>query len=130
MFLNLFNQEEKENFLELVYKIANLDGNYDEDEKELINNYKIELSISDIPDTTNIETLIKFFSEKSEQIQKIVWFELYAVIMADDVVAVEETKIINLVKNYFTISEDSISNIQDLAKDLKKVYERIYNYIF
>lgn len=130
MFLNLFNQEEKENFLELVYKIANLDGNYDEDEKELINNYKIELSMSDIPDTTNIETLIKFFSKKSEQIQKIVWFELYAVIMADDVVAEEETKIIDLVKNDFTISEDSISNIQDLAIDLKKVYERIYNYIF
>ncbi len=130
MFLNLFNQEEKENFLELVYKIANLDGNYDEDEKELINNYKIELGLSHIPDTSSIETLIKFFSEKSEQIQKIVWFELYAVIMADDVVAQAETKIIDLVKKDFTISEESLLNIQDLTIDLKKVYERIYNYIF
>lgn len=130
MFLNLFNQEEKENFLELVYKIANLDGNYDEDERELINNYKIELGLSHIPDTSSIEALIKVFSEKSEQIQKIVWFELYAVIMADEVVAEGESKIIDLVKKDFTITEESISNIQDLAIDLKKVYERIYNYIF
>lgn len=74
--------------------------------------------------------LIEFFSEKSEQIQKIVWFELYAVITADDVVAEGETKIIDLVKKDLTISEESISNIQDLAIDLKKVYEKIYNYIF
>lgn len=130
MFLNLFNQEEKENFLELVFKIANIDENYDEDEEQLINNYKIELGLSDIPDTSSIEILIEFFSEKSEQIQKIVWFELYALIMADDVVAIEEAKIIDLVKNDFTISEESISNIQDLAIDLKKVYERIYDCIF
>lgn len=129
MFLNLFNQEEKENFLELVYKIANLDGDYAEDEKELINSYKIELGLSDIPETSSIEALIKFFSKKSEKIQKIVWFELYGVIMADDVAAVEETKIIDLVKSVFTISEDTISDIQNVAIELKKVYEKIYDCI-
>ncbi|WLC73915.1 hypothetical protein KTC99_14115 [Clostridium estertheticum] len=60
----------------MVYKISNLDGNYDEDEKELINNHKIELCLSHTPDTSSIEMLIKFFSEKLEQIQKIVWFGL------------------------------------------------------
>ncbi len=41
MFLQVMNNEEKEKFLELVYKIANIDGEYAQEEEELINNYKL-----------------------------------------------------------------------------------------
>ena len=40
MFLQVMNMEEKEKFLEFVYKIANVDGEYAEEEQEIIDSYK------------------------------------------------------------------------------------------
>ena len=42
MFANVMNQTEKEKFLELIYKIAQCDDEYSEEEEDLLNNYKIE----------------------------------------------------------------------------------------
>jgi tellurite resistance protein len=130
MFLNLLNQEEKNNFIELVYKVANCDGNYTEDEEELLISYKSELGIVEIPDTKTIEKLISYFAEETEQIQKIVWFELYGMIMSDNVMSEEETRIIELVRSKFTISEDIISNIRDAAATLQKAYDNVYHCLF
>lgn len=130
MFLNVFNQKEKEKFLELVYKIAICDGNYAEDEKEIVENYKVELGLSEIPETANIDDLIQYFAEKPEQIQKIVWFELYGMIISDDTFTAEEIRIINLIKNKFSISVEMIQNIQDVALKLQKVYDKVYDCLF
>lgn len=130
MFLNVFKQEEKEKFLELVYKISNCDVDYAEDEQELVSSYKAELGIEEIPETASIEALIQYFSEKPEQIQKIVWFELYGVIMADDIVAGEEMEIIDLIKDKFSISEEVIQTIQEVALELQKVYNKVYDCLF
>lgn len=130
MFLNVFNQEEKEKFLELVYKIAICDGNYAEDEKEIVENYKVELGLSEIPETANIDDLIQYFSKKLEQIQKIVWFELYGMIISDDTLTDEEIRIINLIKDRFSISGEMIQNIQDVALELQKVYDKVYDCLF
>lgn len=130
MFLNVFNQEEKEKFLELVYKIAICDGNYAEDEKEIVENYKVELGLSEIPETANIDDLIQYFSKKLEQIQKIVWFELYGMIISDDTLTDEEIRIINLIKDKFSISGEMIQNIQDVALELQKVYDKVYDCLF
>lgn len=130
MFLNVFNHEEKEKFLELVYKVANCDGNYAKDEKELVESYKIELGLSEIPETASIDDLIQYFAEKPEQIQKIVWFELYGMIISDDTFTDEEVKITNLIKDKFSISSEMIQNIQDVALELQKVYDKVYDCIF
>ena len=51
MFLQVMNMEEKMKFLEFVYKIANIDGEYAEEEIEIVNSYKNELGINEIPET-------------------------------------------------------------------------------
>lgn len=130
MFLNTFNQEEKEKFLELVYKIANCDSDYAEDEKELVESYKTELGLLEIPETASIDDLIQYFAKKPEQTQKIVWFELYGVIMSDDMLTDEEARIIDLIKEKFSISGEIIHNIQDVALELQKVYDKVYDCLF
>ena len=71
MFVNLFDQEEKEKFLELIYKMATCDGVYAEEEKELLNNYKIEFGIDQIPDTLSVHDLVQYFAEKTDDKKKI-----------------------------------------------------------
>ncbi|MGN0162093.1 MAG: hypothetical protein ACI4EA_00745 [Candidatus Ornithomonoglobus sp.] len=130
MFANLMNTEEKENFLQLIFKIANCDGEYQEEEDELIQSYKSELNLSDIKDTKSIEELITYFSEKTDQIKKIVFFELYGMIMADGVIADEEQHILNLVKSGFNLGEEIYTQIISAADDLQKIYNRIYDVLF
>ena len=83
MFANIMDQSEKEKFLELIHKIAQCDEDYSEEEEELLNNYKIELGIQDVKDTDTLEGLVEFFAGKTPELKKIVFFELYGMIMAD-----------------------------------------------
>ena len=90
MFVQVMEKEEREKFLELIYKIANIDGDYVAEEEELIDSYKAELELSDIKDTDTIEEIIDYFSSKSESIRKIVLFEVYGMINADVKIDISE----------------------------------------
>lgn len=130
MFVNLMNVEEKKNFLELVYKIANCDGEFSDDEEELVNSYKMELGISDIPDTKSIDELIALFADKAIQLKKIVFFELYGMIMADGKVVDAETEILNNLKNQLSLGEEFYAELVNAATELQKAYDMVYSAIF
>lgn len=130
MFANLMNREEKEKFLELVYKIANCDQNYAEEEEELINNYKIELGLTDILETDSMENIIKYFGNKEEQIKKIVFFEVYGIIMADDAIADKEDQTIIQIKENFGLEEVVYDRLISAVMGLQKAYDAVYTAIF
>ena len=96
MFANVMDQSEKEKFLELIHKIAQCDEDYSEEEEELLNNYKIELGIQDVKDTDTLEGLVEFFAGKTPELKKIVFFELYGMIMADGKIASKESELIEM----------------------------------
>lgn len=130
MFVNLFNLEEKENFMELIYKIATCDGEYASEEEELVNNYKIELGLDYIPDTKSVDELIESFSGKDIRIKKILFFELYGMIMADGIIANKENDILENLKVKLSLDENIYSDIVRVANELQKIYDDVYAVIF
>ena len=126
MFLNILNFEERNRFAELMYKVAQSDNDYADDEKELIENYKKELGITNILDTRSIDELLDYFALKSIQTQKLVWFELYGMLMADSIITKEENIIANKVKCKFKISSDQIDTIKSAADSLQIAYDKVY----
>ena len=126
MFLNILNFEERNRFAELMYKVAQSDNDYADDEKELIENYKKELGITNILDTRSIDELLDYFALKSIQTQKLVWFELYGMLMADSIITKEENIIANKVKCKFKISSDQINTIKSAADSLQIAYDKVY----
>lgn len=130
MFTHLMNEEEKSKFLELVYKISNIDDEYAKEEEELINSYKKELEIEVIEDTQSIESLISYFGKKSEEIKRIVLFEIYGLILADDKIEKEEEQILEEIRKDFQFEEQELKEILSVAKRLQVVYDDIYNVIF
>lgn len=130
MFVQVMEKEEREKFLELIYKIANIDGDYVAEEEELIDSYKAELELSDIKDTDTIEEIIDYFSSKSESIRKIVLFEVYGMINADGKIDISEEKIFNLSQEKFGISEQQTKAIINVAEELQKVYDKVYDVLF
>lgn len=130
MFANVMNQTEKEKFLELIYKIAQCDDEYSEEEEDLLNNYKIELGLQDVNDTDTLEGLVNFFAVKSQELKKIVFFELYGMIMADRKIESKEKKLIELIETAFGLSEKQYQDIITVADELRNVYDKIYEVLF
>ena len=130
MFANVMNQTEKEKFLELIYKIAQCDDEYSEEEEDLLNNYKIELGLQDVNDTDTLEGLVNFFAVKSPELKKIVFFELYGMIMADSKIEEKEAALIEMIEAAFGLPKSQYVDIIAVADDLRKVYDRIYEVLF
>lgn len=130
MFLQVMNMEEKEKFLELVYKIANVDGEYAEEEQEIIDSYKNELEINELHDTCDIDGLISYFSGKETRLKKIVLFEIIGLVYADDRIVKEEKDILNKITATFGMSDEIIENIKITAKKLQDVYDDVYRVLF
>lgn len=124
------NQAEKEKFLELIYKIAQCDDEYSEEEEDLLNNYKIELGLQDVNDTDTLEGLVNFFAVKSKELKKIVFFELYGMIMADSKIEEKEAALIEMIEAAFGLPKSQYVDIIAVADDLRKVYDRIYEVLF
>jgi len=127
MFLNSMSTDEKERFLELAYKLAQIDRNYAEEEEEIINSYKAELGITDIGDTGSVDELIDFFATKDEPVKKIVLFELYGMICADSKIEESEKDVFEKIKTKFGISESLVKQIVEVADELQAVYDKIYD---
>lgn len=130
MFLQTMNTEEKERFLEFVYKVANIEGEFTEEEQEIINSYKNELGLSEIPETSNIEGLIGYFSTKADEMKKIVLFEIIGLINADDKIAKEEEDILSKVVASFDLDNEVVERIKSAAKKLQDVYDEVYEVLF
>ena len=130
MFVNLFDQEEKEKFLELIYKMATCDGVYAEEEKELLNNYKIEFGIDQIPDTLSVHDLVQYFAEKTDDKKKIVLFELYGMVLADDEIGEQEKDLFEEIKKIFALNTEVYDKIEKAAVTLKEAYDAVYDAIF
>lgn len=127
MFLNSMSNDEKERFLELSYKLAQVDGNYAEEEDEIINSYKAELGITDIGDTGSIDELIDFFATRNEPVKKIVIFELYGMICADSKIEELEKDVFEKLKTKFGVSEELVKQITEVADELQAVYDKVYD---
>ena len=130
MFLNVLDQDEKMKFMELVYKVANCDGEYAEEEAEIIKNYQLELGINEIPNTASEQELIEYFATKSETIQKIVYFELYGLISADNNISDDEVLMMEKFVSKFSLTTQQLNSIKLMVEKLQKVYDEIYDVIF
>lgn len=130
MFLQVMNNEEKKNFLEFIYKIANIEGDYAAEEQEIIENYKVELGLSEILDTSDIEGLINYFSIKTDELKKIILFEIIGLINADEKIVKEEEELLNKVIVSFGLESETVEKINTAAKKLQAVYDEIYDVLF
>lgn len=127
MFLNVLNQDEKEKCLRLFYLVVNIDGNYSEEEFNLLESYKAQLGLAEIQETEeSFEELIDYFSTKSESIRKMLCFEIYGLILADEIIAKREQDLLDSINIKFKIEEEKLEEIKHLVNDLQNLYNNIY----
>lgn len=105
MFLNKLENNEKVAFLTLAHHIARSDGDFSENEQNVIATYCMEMQIQDINYNENDFNLDTVLSEiRSKENQKILLLEIMALIYSDGLHE-EEQKILNRITEKYNISE-------------------------
>jgi tellurite resistance protein len=124
--------EKKHMFLNLEIIMSQIDGEFSDDEKRIIdthclemhidnNNYEIELPID--------ELLFKIKNSFSEQEKYIIFLELVATVLADGVYHDKEKNLIEKLAEILNIPNEDIDEAFSIINDMKLVYERCANYI-
>ena len=132
MYLSMLNNEKKHLFLNLEIYLSSIDGDFSDEEKKIIDVHCIEMHIdnnnyeADMP----LDEVLKKLKETLTHSEcRIVFLELAATIMADDVYHKEEEKITRHLADLLKIDDDEVKEAFSIIKDMKNVYKRCSDYV-
>ena len=125
MLLMQLKNTEKFAFLNLAYYMANIDGEFEQEEKKIIEEYCAEMGIDNVSyDEEKFdleETLCKIESVKSK---KIVLLELMILVHSDDKFHRFEQNVIEKIANYFQISTKERAIYSQWGKMASSLYQQ------
>lgn len=125
MLLMQLKNTEKFAFVNLAYYIANIDGEFEQEEKNIIQEYCVEMGVDNvIYDEEKFdleETLSKIESLKSK---KIVLLELMILVHSDDKFHRFEQSIIEKIANHFGISSKQLGIYSQWGKMASSLYQQ------
>ena len=123
MFLNRLNEVEKKAFLELAHYVARCDGNFMDEQKEIIKQYCNEMQIEDINFKEEKFDIYDVLSKiKNKRSQKIVLLEIMALIYADDYLHEEERKVLEKMFEEFDLNYNLSVIYAQWAKAMLSLY--------
>ena len=125
MLLMRLKAGEKFAFLKLAYYVANIDGEFDEEEKDIIKEYCAEMGIDNIEHDGSNFVLSDVLSDiKTEQSQIIVLLELLILVHSDDKYHRFEHKIIDEIAAAFGISKNRLEIYSQWGKMTSALYSQ------
>ncbi|WP_123054148.1 hypothetical protein [Clostridium sp. JN-1] len=127
MFLNELNKKESIAFINLVELLAKSDNLFAKNEKSLINDYIVELSLKDeeIPDLS-FDKVIEHFKNSTSRIKNIVYLELIGLALIDGSFDKEEIRFLNAIAGQFNISKEKQQDFIDYFKIVQEKYDSTF----
>lgn len=132
MYLSQLSNEKKHLFLDLEIYLSKVDGDFSDEERQIIDAHCIEMHI----DNNNYEcefpldtVISKLSNECSKQEKHIIFLELAAMVWADNVFHDNEKQLINRLAETLKISDDRVKSAFALIKQLKETYSGCAEFI-
>ena len=132
MYLRNLEEKEKIGFLELAYGIANSDNDFSHVEIDMLLLFREEMQISEEKyqiQKMTLEDSMDIFKESSINNKKIVVLEMLGIVLADEIIAIEEEDILNkmivklnLDSDFLEKSKKTVLNLKNAYKDLNELF--------
>lgn len=132
MYLNMLNRREKHLFLALEIYISEIDGDFSDEEKQIINAHCLEMGIdnNNFELRMEVEEILKEIEGNLDDTKKHIFFlELAGTVLADNIYYEKERQIMERLANILKIKQGEIDEAFSIIKDLKSVYLRCAKYV-
>jgi hypothetical protein len=128
MFLNQLNEEQKENFLELAYYAANINNDFAEEQKQMLDSYKLETSMTSyVIQEKKIDEIVAPFTDTKSK--KIALLEAIAILYSDKKITPEESDLMDQFTTLFSSSQEDIDFIKKWVELYFEAVEGIASFI-
>ncbi|NMM64068.1 hypothetical protein HBE96_15605 [Clostridium sp. P21] len=124
MFLEELNKKESISFINLVQLLANVDEVFAENEKNLINNYIEELSLTnETLENLSFEAATENLKTSTNRVKNIIYFELTGLALSDGSYDQRELDFLNNLAYELNISKDKQKDFVNYFKRVKDSYD-------
>lgn len=129
MFLNQLTEEEKKSFIQLAYYIATKDDKYATEEKQIIEQYAIEMNIriDDVINETEIDvdSLIRLFENSKSDIVKKVFIELMGLVLVDKEYNESEEKLLIKYVEIYSLGSEYLKAVKKWVEKMNDLYQEL-----
>lgn len=132
MFLNMLEERNKRNFLKLCVHAALSDGEFVNDEAEMIHAYCREMNISEaVPEVKeSLEDILKEMAENTNDTEKrIITLEVLGLVKSDGVYDDREKAFMKKVIESMEIKKEILDELEYLLEQYTGVYRELYSVI-
>lgn len=130
MFLQELNEMERKKFLELAVHGMKVNNELHESQLEIIDTFKLEMGLEAYEVTdTNIDDILSFFVDSTKSVKKIVFIELFGVLLSDGVFDDMEKELVQLCSNKWSFHNSEINKMKRWVKDFNDLLSEGYEYI-
>lgn len=121
MFLKKLNDKEQKSFLDLAYYTMIADKCIAASESMVFKNFQEEVGLDTkqypTSRTKTLDSILAGFNNSSETVKKIVLFELWRMIFADNHYHENQKKVIETLANAWKMNQDKLDEILHVAKE-------------
>jgi len=126
MFLNQLSTNAKHAFMVLAEQAAEANGILEDEEKLMIEAFRIEMNIGqDMPVSFDDKTALDFIAQGSERTRRIVYLELLALLKSGEGYDDEEQEHVSRLQVELGLDDDTAQRIDSQLGDYEYVYTRL-----
>lgn len=125
MYLNLLSKKEQEDFLELARYSMGLNGEYKNEEEEILLNYKFECHLVEYKAyrQEDIENIIVNLSKSSKQIKKVIFIEIFGILLADGEICEDESIFVQKLTSVFQFEAYEVKRLQRWVEAMNDIVQ-------
>lgn len=132
MYLNRLSSQMKFAFLELALHLSKTDGQLSYVEKDVIDDYCDEMRIDNnhYQNEMTLEEVMELVKVAPEEEQRIIYFELIYLVMADNLYHENERAFMKDFEAILGIHNSVVQEVFDMVSAYRNVISRIDNFVF
>lgn len=132
MYLNRLSSQMKFVFLELALHLSKTDGKLSYAEKDVIDDHCNEMRIDNnhYQNDMTLEEAIEFVKSAPEEEQRIIYFELIYLVMADNLYHENEREFMKSFEAVLGIHNSVVQEVFDMVSAYRNVISQIDSFIF
>lgn len=131
MFIAKLDPIRQKAFLNLAYTMIYADGRLDAAEKKLFYSYMAEVDVDlSKAHTVDFKEELAIFNDCKVEEKLGVFFELYALALADKVYAKEEKELVEIAKKYLGVTDEKMNEMHEGFKKLIALEDELRKIVY